>query len=236
MSYLSVNVILSRVSTYLLQAFHCCLDKFLINKRQSNITQTKQFITVSCEPSLTVHSKSFTQMIRSLSRNNDEAANANSLWQTSFIENTLHQHIFSHKKRRGFRWVISVYPPWVSSVFIEASFLILVTFLVEHKNCFSLKCSFRKVTVSKHNIRAIKQYLPFSGTWWRFIDIKSAFLGSNFIFIWNVNTKSRLILHLRGFGFRGFSWWNQLENRSVIPQSVASLALLNSWFPIKNTL
>ena len=107
---------------------------------------------------------------------------------------------------------------------------------VEHKNCFSLKCSFRKVTVSKHNIRAIKQYLPFSGTWWRFIDIKSAFLGSNFIFIWNVNTKSRLILHLRGFGFRGFSWWNQLENRSVIPQSVASLALLNSWFPIKNTL
>lgn len=119
----------------------------------------------------------------------------------------------------------------------EASFLILLTFLVEHKNCFSLKCSFRKVTVSKHNIRAIiKQYLPFSGTWWRFIDITSAFLGSNFIFIWYVNTKSRLILDLRGFDFRKFSWWNQLETLSVIPQSVASLALLNSWFPIKRVL
>lgn len=111
-------------------------------------------------------------------------------------------------KRRGFRWVIFVYPPWVSSVFIKASFLILVTFLVTHRNCFSLKCSFRKVTVSKHNVRAIiKQYLPFSGTWWRFIDITSAFLGTNFIFIWYVNTKSRLILDLRGFGFRDETNW-----------------------------
>ena len=107
-----------------------------------------------------------------------------------------------------------------------------VTLVVENSKCFPFEVLLLgKVTVSKHNIRAIiKQYLSFYGTWWRSIDITSAFLGSNPVFIWNVHTKSQLILDPRGIGFRDETNWNffLLSHSSVASTCIAILISLMS--------